>query len=112
MTTNAIQHVSQDGSRLRELHAAYSDLKAAADEANARLKVCTDAIKSELSSVNGEAPKIELRAEGLPTLAMTYVERWTLDSKKLKAENPETYVRYARKGGAWTLRTLSGGASE
>jgi hypothetical protein len=40
-------------------------------------------------------------------LQVAYAERWTVDAKKLKAEQPETYVRYAKQGGAWSLRAVA-----
>lgn len=112
--SNAPLEVSSGaGTRLAELHAAYPDLKAAADEADARLKACTDGIKAELTAISGEDRKIILSTAGLPRLGLTYVERWNLDSKKLKATDPETWVRYAKKSGSWTLKPLAaGGESE
>lgn len=110
--SNAPLEVSSgSGTRLAELHAAYPDLKAAADEAARRLKACTDGIKAELTALNGETHRFRLSTAGLPSLDLSYVERWNFDSKKLKAEDPTTYVRYAKKSGAWTLRA-AGGAVE
>lgn len=98
-------------SRLAQLHAAYPAAKAAADEAAATLKAITDAIKLELTQAAPDEERVTLRGDG-PTLALTYAERWTIDSRKLKAEDPETYVRYAKKGGSWTLKALPQGGAE
>lgn len=96
--------------RLAQLHAQYADLKAAADEAASRFKACTDAIKYALQQRAAEgAQKITLVGNSGPALALTYTERWTIDSRKLKAEDPLTYVKYAKKGGSWSLRVAQGG---
>lgn len=95
--------VAQGDTRLAELHAAYTDAKATADDAAKRLKAVTDAIKLELTQAAPEETRIELAGDAGPRLRLAYSERWTLDSKRLKAEDPLTYVRYAKKGGAWSL---------
>lgn len=110
MTDNGPAVVTPDKrSRLAQLHAQYVDAKAAADEAASRLKAITDGIKSELNSIAPEERRVQLVANGLPTLQLTYVERWTVDAKKLKDEDPTTYVRYARKSGTHQLRVIAGG---
>ena len=49
-------------------------------------------------------------AEGAgPALTLTYSESWRIDAKRLKAEDPETYVRYAKKGGSWSMRPAKAG---
>lgn len=95
-------------SRLAALHAEYADAKAAADAANERLKGITDAIKLELTTAAPEHTKIDLPAGAGPALRLTYSERWTLDTRRMKEQDPLTYVRYAKKGGAWTLRAMGG----
>lgn len=67
----------------------------------------TDAIKLELTQAAPEDRKIALVGNAGSTLRLTYVESWWIDSRKLKAEDPETYVQYARKSGTWTLRAKS-----
>lgn len=99
----------EGNARLAQLHATYADVKARADEANEQLKAITDAIKAELAAAQPNATRIELHGDDGPTLAMTYSERWTVDTKRLKDEAPETYVRYAKKGGSWSLRAIGGG---
>ncbi|MFT4081152.1 MAG: hypothetical protein QM638_01070 [Nocardioides sp.] len=106
---------SASDERLAQLHAQYAELKAQADEAAKRYKACTDAIKLELQQRAGpghdagaaQPRRIALTGVAGPSLSLAYVERWTIDSRKLKAEDPVTYVRYARKGGAWTLKAVS-----
>lgn len=98
----------EQGSRLDDLLGMYAQLKPQADELATRLKVLTDAIKGELSAAAPGAQQVDVTHAALPTpLRLSYVERWTLDSKALKADDPATYVRYARKGGSWQLRGIA-----
>lgn len=110
MTSNVVP-VRADvapGSRLDQLLAAYAELKPQADEAATRLKSVVDAIKSELSAAAPGAPKVDVAHPALAQpLRMTYVESWRLDTKRLKAEDPFTYARYAAKGGKWELRGIT-----
>jgi hypothetical protein len=102
------QAVVVPGSRLEDLLATYAHVKPQADEAAARLKTVTDAIKVELMAAVPNAQRIDVAHEALAQpLRLSYVEAWKLDTKALKAEDPETYVRYARKGGSWQLRGIS-----
>ncbi len=99
----------EPGSRLEDLLATYAQLKPTVDELTGRLKSITDAIKAELTTAVPNAPQVDVAHEALATpLRLSYVESWTLDTKRFKAEHPETYVMYARKGGRWELRGLRG----
>jgi hypothetical protein len=101
--------VAQPGTRLEQLQAEYPSAKAAAKEADDRLKAITDGIKAELQGAVPDRPSIELRGAGdVPTLELRYVESWRVDSTKLKREDPETYVRYAVKSGSWRLAEQRG----
>jgi hypothetical protein len=101
--------VVQPGSRLEDLLAMYAYLKPAADETADRLKSVTDAIKAELAAVAPGAAQVEVSHEVLAQpLRLSYVESWRLDTKRLKAEDPGVYVRYAIKSGSWQLRGISG----
>lgn len=105
--------VAEAGTRLEQLHAAYATAKAEADEAAARLKAVTDAIKVELTQVEPEARRIELRSStGAPALRLTYLESWRLDSTRLKREHPETWVAYARKSGSWRLAPVKADSAQ
>lgn len=96
--------------RLAQLHAAYADAKAAADAAAERLKTITDGIKAELAALAPEGTtRVDLGGAFGPTLRLAYAERVTFDSRKLKIDDPELYVRYAKFGGAWSLRAVTGG---
>lgn len=98
------------GSRLSDLHAAYVDAKAQADEANSRLKGITDAIKAELTAQAPNATRLTLQSSNGPALGLTYSESWNVDAKRLKAENPLVYVTYAVKRSSWRLAALRGGS--
>lgn len=103
------------GSRLAALLDAYPGLKAAADEAATQLRAVTDGIKLEASQqAEGQANVTIVPPGGseAPTLLLDYRERWSVDSRRLKAEDPETYVRYAKKSGAWYLNVAKGGADQ
>lgn len=107
-TSEAYTVVAQGNTRLSQLHAAYADAKATADDAAKKLKAVTDAIKLELTQAAPDETRIELAGDAGPRLRLAYSEAWTLDSKTLKATDPETYVRYAKKSGRWTLSKVRG----
>lgn len=101
----------EPGSRLEDLHSRYAVIKATADAAAKQLKDLTDAIKLELSQAAPEgASSIALTGEAGPPLRLNWVTSWRLDSRKLKAEDPETYVRYAKQSGSWVLKAAGGGS--
>ena len=107
-----VQIPAASNERLAQLQAQSPAATAAADAAAKRLKDITDAIKVEMTQAAPGAAKLELVGSGGPALRLSYVETWRLDSTKLKAEHPETYVRYAKKSGSWTLKALAGSAGE
>lgn len=88
-------------SRLAQLTAAYTEAKAQAEAAESHLKSITDAIKAEMTAAAPDASTIEL--DGPVPLRLSARESWRLDTAKLKAADPETYVRYARKSTSWVL---------
>jgi len=106
MTALAIPQVAvEPGSRLADLLALYDQVKAQADEATARLETVKNGIKAELSAAAPGAPQVEVAHETLAApLRLSYVESWRVDTKALKANDPETYVRWAVKSGKWELR--------
>ncbi|BEL07852.1 hypothetical protein Q0Z83_060430 [Actinoplanes sichuanensis] len=98
----------EPGSRLDDLLATYAELKPRVDELTGRLKSVTDAIKAELTSANPAAVRVDVDHPALAMpLRLSYVESWSLDTKRLKEEQPAVYVTYARKGGRWDLRGRS-----
>ena len=95
------------GSRLEDLMARYDMLKAEYEEAKARWEELTGAIKAEGTAASPGATAMTLAGPpGMPALSLTYVESWRLDSKRLKEEDPRTYVQYAKKTAHWELRAL------
>lgn len=96
-------------SRLEQLHAVYAGKKAAADAAAKELKDVTDAIKAELTAAAPGQERVSLVGSYGPQLDLAYVERWTFDSTRFKADDPVTYVQYAKKGGSWRLEAAKGG---
>lgn len=95
----------EPNTRLEQLFAMYSGLKAESDEAAAKLKTVTDAIKVELTALAPGAQKIGADASHLGlALELSYVESWRVDAKALKAGDPVTYVTWARKSGSWVLK--------
>lgn len=92
-------------SRLDQLLAQYDLAKAEADKAAETLKPITDGIKSELAAqlADGETV-LEVTSDHLARpMRLSNVESWRVDAKKLKAEDPLTYVRYAVQGHSWKL---------
>lgn len=104
-----VQIVPRGDSKLAQLHAMYAGAKANADAAAEELKTITTAIKAELAQAAPGQPKVDLIGQGLPPLGLRHVETWRVDTRKLKAQDPETYVRYAKKSESWALRPLGAG---
>lgn len=98
--------------RLEALAAAYAEAKPAAEAAEAYLKQITDAIKVELANAAPGALKVDLASPVLAApLRLQARTSWRLDTKRLKAEAPETYVQYAVQSTAWELRAVPGGGA-
>lgn len=93
--------------RLDQLAAEYYALKPLADEYAARLKTITDGIKAELVELHPDQREILLVGSTVPTpLRLEAVQQWRLDSKNLKQERPELWVRFARQSTLWRLCQL------
>lgn len=103
--TSAIAVVqAEPESRLEALAAQYDEAKSAAEAAAARLKDITDAIKLELTNAAPGAPKVDLVSSALSApLRLSAVTSWRLDTKRMKAEAPDTYVRFAVQSTSWRL---------
>lgn len=98
-------------SRLAHLAARYDALKARADTAKADLEELTTAIKAEMAAAAGHAagPAIVLDTPDLQRpLRLTAVESWKIDAKRLKVDDPVTYVRWARKSMSLKLERVRG----
>lgn len=99
-------------SRLDALAAMYRTAKEEADIAAERLKTVTDSIKAELAAAAPGALKVDLVSPSLPEpLRLQAKTGWRLDTKKLKAEEPQTYVRFAVQSTTWELRAIPNGGT-
>ena len=95
--------------RLDQLLAEYATVKPLADEYAARLKAVTDGIKAELIERHpGEREILAVGPAGTSPLRLEAIEQWRLDTKGLKKDKPEIYVRFARKLTSWRLSALKG----
>lgn len=103
----AVLHV-EPGTRLEQLRAEYDEAKAAEAAAKERADMLTAAIKAEGASVHPGATVIDIVTPGKPALRMSWRAPWRIDEKRLKAEDPVTYVKYAKQGGYWELRAVAG----
>ena len=103
-TCNPVQ-VIQTGARagLADLRAEYAEAEAEAKAAAERLAASKAKLKTALSEATNGALRSALHVPGYQPLTLTYGERWTVDSKALKAEQPLVYVQYAKLGGQWTM---------
>lgn len=103
----------EPNSRLEQLLAQYDVAKAESAKAGEALKAITDGIKAELAAIAPEG-ETDVRVDS-PDLAaplrLTARTSWRVDAKKLKAEAPETYVRFAVQSTAWELRAINGASS-
>jgi hypothetical protein len=90
--------------RLDQLVAEYELTKPLADEYTAKLKGIVDGIKAELVERHPEQREIVLvGTTATNPLRLEAVQRWQLDTKKLKSERPELYVSYAYQATSWRL---------
>jgi hypothetical protein len=93
------------GSRLEALLAEYERLKPLVDAARARLKAITDAVKVEGTAAAPDASRVDITSPVLSTpLRLQARTSWRMDTKRMKAEDPLLYVRYAYQSTAWELR--------
>lgn len=91
-------------SRLEGLLAQLEEAKAEADESAKRFKAIKDDIKSEVSGMAPGRERILLKCSYLSRpWVMRSQESWQIDSKMLKAVEPLTWVKYAKKVQAWYL---------
>lgn len=91
-------------SRLDALCAEYEAARAKFDEAKARYDDITDSVKAELAKAAPGHAKVLLSSPYLSSLLKLELrERWTVDSKRLKREDPVTYVTYAKQSASWYL---------
>lgn len=97
--------VPEAGSRLKQLVATYARLKPELEELTERFEAAKASIKAELAEARPGETSVTLIDPLLDRpLRMTHKTSWRIDSKKLKKELPETYVRYAYQSSTWELR--------
>lgn len=97
---------AEPDSRLEQALALYDQFKSQADELESRMKSLKDIIATELLA---KAPEGSTRiATDAAALGLAYSYNWIprtdLDTKRMKAEAPDVYARFARAGGRWELR--------
>jgi hypothetical protein len=95
----------------QELAALRAEHYAAEQEFNAakeKFEGLKAKLKTKLSEATNGALRSALHVPGYKPLTLTYGERWTVDSKRLKAEQPLVYVTYAKLGSNWTLQESRG----
>lgn len=91
-------------SRLEQLLASYDDAKSNYEAAKERFDSIKDSIKAELAEAAPGAEKVEVSSQYLErTLRLSHRLEWRIDSRRLKEEKPELYVKYARQIGSWRL---------
>lgn len=95
------------GSRLAVLHMLYDGLKPQFDELDRRVEEIKSGIKTELRLMAAGAHEIQLRTPGVEgALVLSHTEPVTLQSALLKAQRPELWSDYAKKGDRWELRQV------
>jgi hypothetical protein len=111
MTTSEVQVPVPDvrpepDTRLDQLAAEYAALAPLAKEYNDRLNEIKDGIKAELANAAPGATKVLLTSSYLEKpLQLSARSEWRLDSKRLKAEHPATWVEYAKQTTSWRLES-------
>ena len=105
----AVTLQSVPGSRLEQLLASYESVKAAYEEAQARMNALTDALKAEMSASapQGTQEILLTGPPGLPQLRMRWQSPYRFDVKRFRNENPALYVQYETRGGHWEIRQWS-----
>ncbi len=87
---------------LAQLVAEYDRLDVEVKERTAELESVKARLKVALQEAHPGQSEVLLTAPGLvKPLKMWFQEKWSLDSKRLKNEAPEIWVRWAKKGGSW-----------
>ena len=110
---NPVVVVSFDGQAppdltLIDLRGRYDVASAAAKKAEEELKAVKGKLQTALSEASGGAPRARLTVPGFKDMTLTYSEPWTVDTGRLKAEQPLVYVEYAKQGQRWTLAESRG----
>lgn len=95
---------AEPDSELEQLVTEYDRLDVEVKAKTEQLNTLKTRIKAELSERKPGETEVLLTARGLASpLRMYWQEKWTLDSKALKAKAPEIWVRWAKQSGTWYL---------
>jgi hypothetical protein len=98
------------GGLLEQLLDQQRAAKAAADEAEERVKSIGDRIKAELTQAHPGVAAFDIAgSQHRPAMHLTWVETARLDTRLMRREDPVLYVKYARFGGHWVLSPVRGG---
>jgi hypothetical protein len=93
---------AEPDTELAQLAVEYDRLDAEVKAKTADLEALKARLKVALQERHPGESEVLLTAPGLvKPLKMWFQEKWTLDSKRLKNEAPEVWVRWAKKGGSW-----------
>jgi hypothetical protein len=94
------------GTRLEQLLASYEPVKAAYEEAKARLDALTDALKAEMSAAapEGSTDMVLDGGPALPRVRVSWKQPYRFDVKRFRTDYPQIYVKYETRGGHWELR--------
>lgn len=98
-----VVELTDDPAKLRDLRAEYAEASKLAKAAEERFKAAKGKLQTALAEASGGAYRAALVVPGYKPVNLTYSEPWTLDTKRLKAEQPGLYVEYAVQGHRWTL---------
>jgi hypothetical protein len=94
---------AQPATELADLRARYDELKRVRDAATEEFDAVKTKLQTALSEASDGALRSALYVDGFKPMTLTYTEPWTVDSKRLKAEQPAVYVEFAKRGQRWTL---------
>lgn len=87
---------------LAQLVAEYDRLDVEVKAKSAELESVKARLKVALQEAKPGETEVLLTAPGLAKpLKMWFQEKWTLDSKAMKNQAPEIWVRWAKKSGSW-----------
>lgn len=93
------------GSVLERLLDQEAAAEAVAKEAADRLKGLRDQVKAALTQAHPGTELFDIAGSPhRPAKTLRWVNTVRLNTDRMKAEEPETYVRFAEFGGRWELR--------
>lgn len=100
---------SPQGLKLETMLAMLENAKADADEAAGRFRDLKSDIKAEVTGLVPGRERIILKSRFLsaPWIVRSQ-ESWVIDSKMLKAVDPFTWAKFAKKTQAWYLEAIKG----